>query len=78
MQQHADLAWFCCGVALPLTLLTQRTGTTTANAGSIHHAQAAIDFSALFMRDQLLVSGTPLCPIGLESKVLTRKAACLP
>lgn len=38
MQQHADLARLCSGVAIPLALLAQRTGTTTANAGSIHHA----------------------------------------
>ena len=38
MQQHADLAGLCGGVAIPLALLAQPTGTTTANAGSIHHA----------------------------------------
>jgi len=74
MQQHADLARLCCGVAIPLALLAQRTGTTTANAGSIHHAQAPIGFSALFMRDQLLGSLATQRPIGLESKVLSREA----
>ena len=70
MQQHADLAWFLGGAALPLTLRTQRTGAATADAGSIHDTQASISFSALFMRDQLLVSGAPQRVIGLQSKVL--------
>ncbi len=78
MQEDAHLARLLGGAALPLTLLAQRTGTTTADAGSIHHAQAPIGFSALFVRDQLLVSGAPQRPIGLESKILARKAACFP
>ena len=48
------------------------------NAGAIHHAQAAIGFSAAFMREQLLVSGATQRPIGLESKVLPREAASFP
>jgi hypothetical protein len=59
MQEYADLARLCSGAAIPLAPLTQRTGTTTANAGSIHHAQASIGFSALLMRDQFLISGAP-------------------
>src|SRR5258708_17075913 len=43
MQQHAHLARLCCLPAIPLTLLAQRTGATTANAGRIHHAQTAIN-----------------------------------
>ena len=54
------------------------TGTTTADAGSIHDAQASAGFSALLMLDQGLVSRTPQRPIGLESKVLTREAASFP
>src|SRR5712692_11176222 len=42
MQQHADLARFGGRAPIPLTLLAQRTGATTANAGCIHHAQATI------------------------------------
>lgn len=34
MQQHAHLARLCRRTAIPLTLLAQRTRTTTANAGS--------------------------------------------
>ena len=59
MKQHADLARFGCGAALPLTLVAQRTGTATANAGSIHDAQTAIDLSALLMGDQRVPSRTP-------------------
>ena len=59
MQQHAYLARLCCGVAIPLALLAERTRTTTANAGSIHHAEAAIDFPALLLWDQLLISRAP-------------------
>jgi hypothetical protein len=55
MQQHADLARFCRRTPIPLALLTSRAGATPANAGSIHYAQAAIGFSALIVREQLLV-----------------------
>ncbi len=78
MQQHAHLARLCSGAALPLALLAQWTGTATADAGSIHHAQAPIGFSALFMWDQLLVSGATQRPIRLERKVLAREAASFP
>jgi len=74
MEEDTDLARLCCSSAIPLALLAQWTGTTTANAGSIHHAQAPIGFSALFMRDQLLGSLATQRPIGLESKVLSREA----
>ena len=78
MQQDADLARLGRRTAMPLTLLAQGTGTTTANAGAIHHAQAAIGFSALLMREQLLGSLAPQRPIGLESKVLAREATSFP
>ena len=55
MQQHAHLTWLCRGTAIPLTLLAQRTRPTTANAGTIHHAQAPISFSALLMWDEFLI-----------------------
>ena len=63
---------------LPLALLAQRAGAATANAGGIHHAQASISFSAVFVRNQLLVSRAPKRPIELASKVLAGKAACFP
>src|SRR6266699_7134153 len=78
MQQDAHLTWFRGGPTLPLALLAQRTGTTTADAGSIHDAQASIGFSALLMWDQLLGSLAPQRPIGLESKVLSREATSFP
>ena len=78
MQKHADLARLCSGVAIPLARLSQPTGTTTANAGAIHHAQAPIGFWAVFMRGELLISGAPQRSIGLESKVLAREAARFP
>ena len=78
MQEHAHLARLRSRAAIPLALLAQRTGTTTADAGSIHDAQASIGFSALLMREQLLVSRAPQRPIGLESKVLAREATSFP
>ena len=78
MQEHTHLARLRSGAAIPLTLLAQRTGTTTADAGSIHDAQAAIGFSALLMRDQCLVSGATQHPVRLESKVVAREAASFP
>jgi hypothetical protein len=50
MQEHTDLTRLFGGAALPLALLAQRTGTTTVDAGAIHHTQAAIGFSTLLMR----------------------------
>jgi hypothetical protein len=78
MQEDTHLARLGRGVAIPLTLLAQRTGAATANAGSIHHAQAAIGFSALLMREQLLGSRATQRAIGLEGKVLPREAARFP
>src|SRR5712692_8868074 len=50
-------------------VIAQRTGTATADAGSIHHAQASIGFSAPFMREQVLASRTLERAIGLKRKV---------
>ncbi len=49
MQQHTDLARLRGSIALPLTLLAQGAGPTITNAGSIHHAQAAISFATPLM-----------------------------
>ena len=78
MQQHADLARLRGFAALPLTLLAQRTRTTTADAGSIHDAQAPVSFSALLVWGQLLGSRAPQRSIGLESKVLGGATALAP
>src|SRR5260370_39634674 len=77
MQQHADLAWLCRRSAIPLTLLAQRTRTTTADAGSIHHAQAAIGFLAPFACRKGLIGRTAQRSIRLESEVLPGEA-CRP
>jgi hypothetical protein len=78
VQQDTHSTRLCGGGAIPLALLTQWTGAATADAGSIHDTQTPIDFSALFMREQFLVSRTPECPIRLERKVLARKATRFP
>ncbi|GHO80468.1 hypothetical protein KSD_82390 [Ktedonobacter sp. SOSP1-85] len=78
MQKYTYLARLRSSAAIPLTLLAQRAGTTTANAGSIHHTQASIGFSTLLMRVKLLVGRTPQCAIGLERKVLAGETARFP
>jgi hypothetical protein len=78
MQQNTDLPRLCGGSAIPLALFAQGTGPTTANAGSIDDAQAAIGFSAVFMWEQFLVGRATQRPIGLESKILATEAACFP
>ena len=78
MQQDADLARLCRCCATPLTLLTQRTGPTTPNAGGIHQPQAAIDFLAPFVDRKGLMGRTAQRAIGLESEVLPREPASFP
>src|SRR5581483_323772 len=50
MEQHTHLARFVRGAAIPLAFLAQQTWTASTNAGPIDHAQTAIGFSAVFMR----------------------------
>ena len=78
MQENTHLTRLFGGTPIPLTRLSQGTGAATAKAGSIHHTQAAIGFSARRVRGQLLGSLAPECPIRLERKVLTRKAPRFP
>src|SRR5579863_168700 len=78
VQQHADLARLGSGTAIPLTLLTQLTGTAAADAGSIDHTQTPVGFSALLMGEQGLGSRAAQRAIGLESKGLTREATRFP
>ena len=75
MEQDAHLARLARFATLPLALLAQRAGAATANAGGIHHTQASNGFSAVFVRNQLLVSRAPKRPIELANKVLAGKAA---
>ena len=58
MQKHTHLAGLGGRTAIPLTLLAQRAGTTTANAGRIHHAQASISLSAVDHASQRLAACT--------------------
>ncbi len=44
VEQQADLARLFGSMSLPLTLLAQRTGAATADAGCIHYPQASIGF----------------------------------
>jgi hypothetical protein len=74
MQQHADLARLCRGATIPLTLLALGAGTTTADTGGIHHAQASINLSTPLMYGQRLISRTVQRAIGLESEVLSRES----
>jgi hypothetical protein len=46
----------------------QRTGTTTAHAGTIDPTQASIGFSALLLDTKLLVGWTMQCPIWLDGE----------
>lgn len=69
VQKNAHLARFARGVPIPLTLCTFRTRTTTADAGGVHHAQAAIDFSALLLNTKLLVGWAMECPIWLDREI---------
>jgi hypothetical protein len=78
MQQHADLARLFGGMALPLTLLTQRTGAATAHTGSIHHPQASIGFRASLVDSQRLACRAAQGPIWLEGKLSTREATGFP
>jgi len=64
--------------AIPLTLLAQWAGATTADAGCIHHTQAPIGLPTPLMGVKLLPCWTPECPIGLERKSLAGEATCLP
>ncbi len=78
MQQHAHLAWLLGGAALPLALLTQFTGTTTANAGSIHQPQASISLLSPLLERERVACRTAQRSIGLERKILSREAPRFP
>lgn len=78
MEQDADLARLRGRAAIPLTLLTQRTRAAVADASRIHHAQAAVGFSTPLLGMKRLSCGTTERSVGLERKVLTRKAPRFP
>ncbi len=70
MEQHADLTRLFGGAALPLALFAQGTRTTTADAGCIHHAQTAIDFSTLLLDTKLLACWIPEGSVRLEGEIV--------
>ena len=78
MEEHADLTRFGGGVAIPLTLVAQRAGATTTNAGGIDHTQTAIDLAASLMSGKRLSCWTAKRPIRLERKVLPRETTYFP
>lgn len=77
-QQHAHLAGLGGGSALPLALLAQQAGATTADARPIDHAQATISFSATLVREERLAGRTAQGAIRLEGKGLPGEAAAFP
>jgi hypothetical protein len=78
VEQHAHLTRFGSCFTIPLTLLAQRAGAATMDAGGIHHTQAAIGFLAPLIDTKRLPSRTAQRPIWLEGKVATRKASLFP
>jgi hypothetical protein len=78
MQEHTHLARLFGGAALPLTLLTQRTGATTANARRIHDTQTPIGLSAALLGRKRWPCWTPERPVGLERKVGSGEAPRFP
>src|SRR6516164_10300198 len=78
MQQHANPTRLLREPAVPLTLLTQPTGTTIANPGSVEDPQRAISFCALFGGVQRLASRAAQGAVSLGSKVAAREAPGFP
>ncbi len=78
MQKHTHLARLSGSAAIPLTLVAQGTGTTTADAGRIDHAQASIGFLAPLVCHKWLIGWTAQRPVRLEGKVLPREATSFP
>ena len=70
MQEYAHLAGLVRVAPVPLALFAQRARTATADAGSIDHAETAIDFSTLLLHTQLLVGWTAQRPVGLEREIV--------
>ena len=67
MHQHADPTRLFRVPAVPLTLLTQSTGTTVSNPGGVEHPQGAVGFATLFGRVQRLASRAAQGAISLRS-----------
>jgi len=69
MQQHTHLPRLRRSAAIPLTLLTQRTGAATAGPCSIHDAQTSIGFSTLLLDTKLLIGWTMKGAIWLDREI---------
>jgi len=78
MQEYAYLARLRGGAAIPLALLTQRTGTTVANAGCIHQPQAPISLLPPLLESERAACWTAQCSIGLKRKVSSGEATRFP
>lgn len=78
MQEYAHLAGLVRFAPVPLALLAQGAGATPADAGSVDHAQAAIDFLTLLLHTKLLVGWTAQRPVGLEREIVAREATRFP
>jgi hypothetical protein len=71
--EHRAHAAGLLGGAGFLTLLTQRAGTTMANAGGIQYAQRAIALWSTFLYKERMACRAAQRPIGLRRKRGTRK-----
>jgi hypothetical protein len=78
MQQDAHVARLDRGAPMPLTLLAQRTGTATVDAGSRDHAQTPIGFRTPLVQHERLSGRTAQSPIGLERNVTPREVVRFP
>ena len=78
VKQDTHPAWMLGARPVPLTLLTQRAGTTGASAGFIDDPQASMCFAARFAWKEGLACRTLHRPIGLEGKSLPSEAPRFP
>lgn len=69
MQQDTHLARLFSGTPIPLALLTQRAGTTTADARCIHHAEVPIGLSTMLLGSERVPCWAPKRSVRLERKV---------
>ena len=71
-------ARLACFAAIPLTLVSQRAGTTVPNTGGVDNPQTSISFSAVLMGEQCAPRRTAQCSIGLEREVCASDTAGFP
>ena len=78
VEQHTHLTRLFGSTTLPLALLAQRAGATTADTSSIHHPQASIGFWASLVDRECLPCRATQCPIWLDRKITTRESISFP